>query len=58
MKLPQGVGQVYKLSGSRRNPYIVRKTVGFIESKGKKTNYKNYRICKNISRRIFNAYEL
>ena len=36
MKLPQGVGQVYKLSGSRRNPYIVRKTVGFIESKGKK----------------------
>ena len=23
MKLPQGVGQVYKLKGTRRNPYIV-----------------------------------
>ena len=36
MKLPQGVGQVYKLSGARRKSYIVRKTVGFIESKEKK----------------------
>lgn len=36
MKLPQGVGQVYKLSGARRNPYIVRKTIGFTEVNGKK----------------------
>lgn len=28
MKLANGVGTVYKLSGKRRNPYIVRKTVG------------------------------
>ncbi len=29
MKLANGVGSVYKLSGNRRNPYIVRKTVGW-----------------------------
>ena len=29
MKLGIGVGTVYKLSGKRRNPYIVRKTVGW-----------------------------
>lgn len=36
MKLPQGVGQVYKLKGTRRNPYIVRKTIGFENVNGKK----------------------
>ncbi len=29
MKLANGVGSVYKLSGNRRNPYIVRKTIGW-----------------------------
>lgn len=29
MKLPNGLGSVYKLSGNRRNPYIVRKTIGW-----------------------------
>jgi len=29
MRLANGVGSVYKLSGNRRNPYIVRKTVGW-----------------------------
>lgn len=29
MKMANGVGTVYKLSGNRRNPYIVRKTVGW-----------------------------
>ena len=29
MKLPNGYGSVYKLSGKRRNPYIVRKTAGW-----------------------------
>ena len=29
MRLPNGFGTVYKLSGNRRNPYIVRKTVGW-----------------------------
>lgn len=37
MKLPNGYGSVYKLSGKRRNPYIVRKTAGwqFDEATGK-----------------------
>lgn len=29
MKLANGTGTVYKLSGNRRNPYIIRKTVGW-----------------------------
>lgn len=29
MKLPNGYGTVYKLSGKRRNPYMVRKTIGW-----------------------------
>lgn len=37
MKLPNGYGTVYKLSGKRRKPFIVRKTVGWNldESSGK-----------------------
>jgi len=37
MKLPNGFGSVTKLSGKRRKPYIVRKTVGWHmdEEKGK-----------------------
>ena len=29
MRLANGIGSVYKLSGNRRNPYIVRKTTGW-----------------------------
>ncbi len=29
MKLPNGAGSVYKLSGKRRNPWVARKTVGY-----------------------------
>ena len=29
MKLPNGYGSIYKLSGKRRKPWIVRKTVGW-----------------------------
>lgn len=32
MKLPNGYGTVYKLSGNRRKPFIVRKTTGFDEN--------------------------
>ena len=31
MRLPNGYGTVYKLSGNRRKPWIVRKTVGWSE---------------------------
>lgn len=27
MKLPNGYGTVYKLSGNRRRPYVVKKTI-------------------------------
>lgn len=40
MKNPNGYGTVVKLSGNRRNPYAVRKTVGF--------NEKGYPIYKCI----------
>lgn len=40
MKLPNGYGSVVKLSGTRRNPYMVRKTVGF--------NEKHYPVYKII----------
>lgn len=37
MKLPNGYGSVYKLSGKRRNPWVARKTIGwdFNEEKGR-----------------------
>ncbi len=37
MKLPNGYGSVYKLSGNRRKPWVARKTTGwtFNEEKGK-----------------------
>ena len=31
MKNPNGYGSVVKLSGNRRNPFVVRKTVGYNE---------------------------
>ncbi|OUQ31332.1 tyrosine-type recombinase/integrase [Massilimicrobiota timonensis] len=40
MRLPNGYGSVVKLSGTRRKPYMVRKTVGF--------NEKHYPIYKII----------
>ncbi|MBR1815850.1 MAG: site-specific integrase [Lachnospiraceae bacterium] len=30
MRLPNGYGSVYKLSGKRHNPYIARKTIGWL----------------------------
>lgn len=41
MKLANGIGTVYKLLGKRRNPYIVRKTVGWeIDTKTEKVKQK------------------
>lgn len=33
MKLPNNYGQICKLSGNRRRPFMVRKTIGY-ENKG------------------------
>jgi integrase len=41
MRLPNGYGSVYKLSGKRRNPYIVRKTIDWeLDEKGEKVKQK------------------
>lgn len=45
MKLPNGYGTVYKLSGKRRNPYIARKTIGW--NYDEKTKKKK-QICQTI----------
>lgn len=42
LKLPNGFGTVYKLSGKRRKPYIVRKTVGFHIDEEKDTRIQDY----------------
>ena len=41
MKLPNGYGSVYKLSGKRRKPWIARKTSGWdIDEASEKTKQK------------------
>lgn len=42
MRLPNGFGNVSKLSGKRRNPWRARKTVGLImDEKNKKSQTKD-----------------
>lgn len=40
MRLPNGYGSVYKLSGNRRNPYAVRITIDWEECDGKRIQKK------------------
>lgn len=42
MKLPNGFGSVYKLSGKRRNPWVARKTTGWTWNEEKQTSYPIY----------------
>ena len=42
MKLPNGFGSVYKLSGRRRHPWVARKTVGWNEKGQPKYKYIGY----------------
>ncbi len=44
MRLPNGYGSVYKLSGKRRKPWVARKTVGYKEIPEKLTAYPIYNI--------------
>lgn len=39
MRLPNGYGSVYKLSGNRRRPWIARKTTGWDKETGKQLYY-------------------
>lgn len=42
MKLPNGFGSVYKLSGNRRKPWVARKTTGYTFDKDKKKSLPQY----------------
>ena len=42
MRLPNGYGSVVKLSGKRRNPYVVRKTAGWRYDKDKDKHVQEY----------------
>ena len=42
MRLPNGYGSVVKLSGKRRKPYLVRKTVGWHYDKEKDKQVQDY----------------
>lgn len=42
MRLPNGYGSVVKLSGKRRNPYVVRKTAGWRYDKDKEKQVQEY----------------
>ena len=42
MRLPNGYGSVIKLSGNRRNPYLVRKTAGWQYDKEKDKQVQKY----------------
>ena len=44
MRLPNGYGSVIKLSGKRRNPYLVRKTAGWHYDKEKDKQVQEYLI--------------
>ncbi len=43
MKLPNGFGSVYKLSGNRRNPWCARKTVGWTFDEEKQKSFPIYK---------------
>lgn len=51
MKLPNGFGSVYKLSGKRRNPWVARKTTGWTFNKEKKKSYPIYQFVGYYSSR-------
>lgn len=42
MRMPNGFGSVYKLSGNRRKPWIVRKTVGWDVASGERNAKQKY----------------
>lgn len=51
MKLPNGYGSVYKLSGKRRNPYAARITVGWKDDFEKQKSYPVYKFIGFYSKK-------
>ena len=59
MKLPNGYGSVTKMSGKRRNPWVVRKTDGYTldpEKGTKKQNYIGYALKYDICNKDYSTY--
>lgn len=46
MKLPNGFGSVYKLSGNRRNPYVAKKTMRTCKTSSEKTSVECLTQCR------------
>lgn len=51
MKLPNGFGSVYKLSGKRRRPWVARKTVGWKQVPEKDKSYPIYELIGYYEKR-------
>lgn len=51
MRLPNGYGSVYKLSGNRRRPFVARKTIGFEWNEEKQRSYPVYQIIGYYEKR-------
>lgn len=51
MRLPNGYGSVYKLSGNRRRPFVARKTIGFEWNEEKQRSYPIYQVIGYYAKR-------
>jgi integrase len=51
MKMPNGYGSVFKLSGKRRKPWVARKTIGWEKKPDKKSDYPIYQVIGYFEKR-------
>lgn len=51
MKMPNGYGTVFKLSGKRRKPWVARKTIGWNKNPEKKRDYPIYQVIGYYEKR-------
>lgn len=51
MKMPNGYGTVFKLSGKRRKPWVARKTIGWKDIPDKEKEYPIYQVIGYYERR-------
>lgn len=58
MKLPNGYGSVYKLSGKRRKPWVARKTIGWKDNAQPIYEYLGYFEKRELALQALAAYNL
>jgi integrase len=51
MKMPNGYGTIFKLSGKRRKPWVARKTIGWKQIPDKDTSYPIYQVIGYFEKR-------